>query len=262
MIGKLLKHEWKATYKTFLCMYGALGIIFITAFLGRGLRIDFMSELAVFAMSCAVLPVIIIYFVTILKRYQTNIYGAEGYLTNTLPVKPWEILLSKFVVAVFWGVATLVIGVVFGILMMWALGIAYVALSDIPMIFSELVRMYGFGEIFLVLATFFVFSLTTILQMYLSISIANLPVVTKANGLVALIAYFVLGRVSVAGLNGVYTILGAKYDETAYYMMSAVECVGDMVSEYVGITLVVGIGFALVYFFATHYILKKHFSIR
>jgi len=194
MMGKLLKHEWKSTYKTFLCMYGALVVIFITAFLGKGLKIKYMSELAIFAMSCAVIPVIMIYFVTIVKRYQNNIYGAEGYLTNTLPVKTWEILLTKVMSAIAWGIITLLVGLIFGFSMVWALEIAPIEWSEIINALPKLIRLLGEKEVFLFFATTFVYCIVTLMQIYLSISIANLPFITKANGLVSLIVFFVLSR--------------------------------------------------------------------
>ena len=261
MMGKLLKHEVKSTYKTFLCMYGALAVIFITASLGKGLQIDYMSEIAIFAMSCAVLPVIMIYFVTVVKRYQKNIYGAESYLTHTLPVKTWEILLTKVVSAIGWGVLTLVVGLVFGIAMIWALDIVSVeSWDEFFNVLPEFIRVFGAKSIWLLFAVGFTYCVVMVMQIYLSISVANLPIVTKANGLVALIVFFVLGRLEGSIIDIVLRSMEDRIN--SYYDMPELEFIGKMVNEYAIRSIVVGVGFVLVYFLVTHYILNKQLSVK
>ncbi|SCP96499.1 hypothetical protein [Anaerobium acetethylicum] len=107
MLGKLIKHEFKATTKIFLLFYAILAVLTI---LGR-----IMLNLEVFDNQFAILGGILTFFyamfmivmligtsVFLIVRYFRNMYSDEGYLMFTLPVKPSLLLASKLIVAVFW----------------------------------------------------------------------------------------------------------------------------------------------------------------
>lgn len=107
MLGKLIKHEFKATTKIFLLFYAALAVFTI---LGR-----IMLNLDVFDDQFAILGGILTFFyvmfmivmligtfIFLIIRYFRNMYSDEGYLMFTLPVKPSQLLASKLIVAVFW----------------------------------------------------------------------------------------------------------------------------------------------------------------
>lgn len=49
--------------------------------------------------------------VLVIQRFWKGIWGAEGYLTHTLPVRAWQILLSKLVVAVTLLFVSILVGV-------------------------------------------------------------------------------------------------------------------------------------------------------
>lgn len=115
MLGKLLKHEWKATRgmcglmiavlfgMTILGMLGTKGFTrFITVaerptnpldgiFLIFGLMVLFLYVIAIFAVSIGI-------YVYMGVRFNANMFGSEGYLTHTLPVKKSSLLVSKLIV--------------------------------------------------------------------------------------------------------------------------------------------------------------------
>ena len=126
MLGKLLKHEWKAVWKvpTFL-----IGILMLTAVLagltfalpiwdsewiGLPLSGMMMILLFYFAMIATGLG-ITIYFAV---RYYKNMYTDEGYLTHTLPVSARQLLLNKVITMSAWsligGLAVIVSIILFG----------------------------------------------------------------------------------------------------------------------------------------------------
>ncbi|MDR2043905.1 MAG: hypothetical protein LBQ15_05970 [Clostridium sp.] len=115
MLGKLIRHEWKATYKFF-----AVVVLFLAAMtvLGRvSLRTIFgfsdydgewLSAESRIALTSLLLYVATLIGVTIgmgiylgLRFYQ-SMYSGEGYLTHTLPVHPHKLLLSKLLVGGSW----------------------------------------------------------------------------------------------------------------------------------------------------------------
>ena len=50
-----------------------------------------------------------IVYVIIARRFYVNVYGDEGYLTLTLPVKRSYIILSKLIVGMCWLIAQVVV---------------------------------------------------------------------------------------------------------------------------------------------------------
>ena len=114
MFGKLIKYEWKAVMRSMLPIYGALAAIsVINAFLfsdlltGNGaaainLEQGFLDQTQMVAMLLytGILVVMGVFTVMIvIRRFYSGLLKREGYLMFTLPVKPWQLVLSKALVA-------------------------------------------------------------------------------------------------------------------------------------------------------------------
>ena len=112
MLGKLLKYEFRATGRIFLPSYAVLLVMSVVArlFYGNG-RIFTVGEhegLLVGIISLIMImlftAVWVVTLAVTLRRFWTNLLGREGYLTNVLPVHPWEHMLSKLVTASVWNI--------------------------------------------------------------------------------------------------------------------------------------------------------------
>lgn len=122
MLGKLLKHEFRATRRTMLAIL--LGSLAASA-VGFGLVILCLHPSLLPAVEGEVLGVLrtiayvpltliiiasyifgfassMIVLIFILMRYYKNFFSDEGYLTFTLPVTPHELLWSKIISAMVW----------------------------------------------------------------------------------------------------------------------------------------------------------------
>ena len=109
MLRKLLKYEFKSTGRTFLPIYGAL---LITAFLTRlfVFNKDFSNSffLGIFQVVLSslfgflLMAVFILTLVVSLQRFYKNLLGEEGYLSMTLPVKPWQHICCKSRTSLVW----------------------------------------------------------------------------------------------------------------------------------------------------------------
>lgn len=126
MLGKLLKHEWKAVWKVPTLLIGILmftavlaGLTFAlpiwdSEWIGLPLSGMMMILLFYFAMIATGLG-ITIYFAV---RYYKNMYTDEGYLTHTLPVSARQLLLNKVITMSAWnligGLAVIVSIILFG----------------------------------------------------------------------------------------------------------------------------------------------------
>ena len=109
MLNKLLKYEFKSTGRTFLPIYGAL---LITSFLTRLFVFNkdlsnsfFLSLFQVVITSLfgfLLMAVCILTLVVSLQRFYKNLLGEEGYLSMTLPVRPWQHILCKSLTSLVW----------------------------------------------------------------------------------------------------------------------------------------------------------------
>ncbi len=110
MLGKLMKYEWKATWKLLLPMN--LFIVVMSLFAYATIQMSFFdSENAVviltgtFVMMAYILSMVVVSIVTMIflvYRAYKSVYGDEGYLLHTLPVDKHHIIISKTVVSLAW----------------------------------------------------------------------------------------------------------------------------------------------------------------
>lgn len=117
MLGKLIKHEWKATWKlpVLLCLFVILmTVIGCVSFYYIGIGdIESSKTMALYTYIMVLLfifnimilsvasIVILIYFS---HRFYKNLFTDEGYLVHTLPVTPAQIIISKGVCATIWSI--------------------------------------------------------------------------------------------------------------------------------------------------------------
>lgn len=116
MLGKLVKYEFKYMARIFLPLYIAL---IVAAGISRAIFrfsneheiISAASAVSIFALIALFVAVAALPAVFTVIRFFKSIAGDEGYLTFTLPVKASEIILSKLISAVIFGIfSTIAIG--------------------------------------------------------------------------------------------------------------------------------------------------------
>ena len=117
MLGKLIKHEWKATWKfpavisLFVVLMTILGVLsFKMPFWSKVLS-DSFDRFTFFDITA--IAILVMYFIYIVVavyavmiyfsvRFYKNMYTDEGYLLHTLPVKPSAHIFSKTLISGTW----------------------------------------------------------------------------------------------------------------------------------------------------------------
>ena len=116
MFGKLLKYEFKATYKWYLILFAVLaalsilmGITAASTTTPSQLQSNYDSSTSVYWALYGFLMLLLVsagsgvylsnIIITIVRFYK-NIFGREGYLTWTLPVTTHQVLLAKLLTAI------------------------------------------------------------------------------------------------------------------------------------------------------------------
>ena len=161
MLAKLLKYEAKATARSFLPIYLA---ILLFALINRVINpfdkvsdgvsvtvegfsfINMMRMASIVVYFALIVATIAMTFVIIIQRFYKNLLGDEGYLMFTLPVKPWQHIVSKLLISLMW-IALSFIVIVSSVLV----------LINIDNLFGEIGRLIReargfFGDTLLILA--------------------------------------------------------------------------------------------------------------
>jgi len=115
MLGKLMKHEFRATARIMLPVMGAMVALALLANLSiRGLAgnlsdipmLRILFTLIIIFFSVAVVATAVMSLVIMVSRFYRNLLKDEGYLMFTLPVSVHELICSKLIVSLVWFLGT------------------------------------------------------------------------------------------------------------------------------------------------------------
>ena len=199
MFGKLLKYEFKSTAKWYLLMtLIVLGLSVLVGVIGgsNASNANFlenqMLETIIGILFILIFGILIVLFLSnyyiIIRRFYTNLYGREGYLTWTLPASPHAILLSKFLGAWIASIYCFVLLYICGIVTLLVMG--SVTGEDLSLIwdnyFSILSHSFTLWQIVWIMVT----TASGILMFYVSIALGQL--FQNRRGLKAILFGFLL----------------------------------------------------------------------
>lgn len=179
MLFKLLKYDFRAMWKQFSLIWGAaLALALVNRFtLFRDTANTIFSEdgVLVFAFMAVIVAMFVIAVIFVVNRFSKGLLGNEGYLMFTLPVRPWQLVLSKLICGVVTWVGCGVVAFCSPFLMAplnWAELIQFPFWSDI---FRGIIKHPGvlvlMAEFCLVILSFIVL---LIASMYLAMAIGHL----------------------------------------------------------------------------------------
>lgn len=144
MLGKLIKHEFKATGRVMLPVLGVLLVLAVLANISFNFIDTVQTEIGEGIFSLIIIAFIlfimasgIIALVMMIQRFQKNLLGDEGYLMLTLPVTEHGLVWSKIIVSCVWFV-------VYGLIVFLALFLTVVnfANMNLPEMFSQLPSLH------------------------------------------------------------------------------------------------------------------------
>ena len=106
MLGKLLKYDFRSLYRPFVLTWSAVLALAlltrITYFYPDPVPYTsdmFFARLALGAYLICLLATVVVAVVLVIQRFYKGVWGDEGYLLHPLPVRSWQILLSKLISA-------------------------------------------------------------------------------------------------------------------------------------------------------------------
>lgn len=111
MLKKLMKYELKATARTFLPLFAVLilfSVINKLFFLINPNDFTIPQGLSMTVYFITLVGIGVATLLITVQRFYKNLLGDEGYLMFTLPVEPWQLVLSKLLISGFWCIASAV----------------------------------------------------------------------------------------------------------------------------------------------------------
>lgn len=177
MLGKLLKYEWKSTRRIFPLIYAAILVIALLGGLSmRGIETggnEVSSILFLVIYAILIMALLVVTVVVIIARFYKNMMSQEGYLSHVLPVKTWEHIASKTIMAFIWFVLAFAVIVVSIFLMVTATGDLRIIWDEINL--QELLDALAIyrPQFVLIIAGMLVQSVRMILQFYASMAIGG-----------------------------------------------------------------------------------------
>ena len=271
MLSKLFKYEIKDTVRSFSILFA---VIFL---LGVVSTIAHFSKISVFNVTSSVLLIIasialpVVTLVMIIIRYYKNMFGNEGYLMFTLPVKSHQLLISKAVTSVVWMILAGAAAVAALLLGLYYLGV--VDISLLKEIWGEISK-YNLDKFVLALIPILLLSTAWLIcQIFFSITLSNVRPFSNmgpAGAFVIFIVVYIVGSIveSVFAIIAPFSItisdMGVKLGTTnmVSYMIDSFK--GRLPSE-----IVVGLGgylfviiVAAILFYWNGRLLNKKVSIR
>ena len=183
----------------------------------------FGSPLLYFAYFVVIIGIFCMTVFVIISRYNSSIYGNEGYLTNTLPLKPYQIIWAKLINFLIWIFISYFI-IFVSLFILFPFDFFVRNIIEQPDFYKDLNHMTKYilsskyTPIFILQLVYNFFShIQSILMLFLSIAIANL---FKSYKVVAgVIAFFLISIIfSFIGSSLTYSLvkdvnLSEIYDE-------------------------------------------------
>ncbi len=271
MLGKCLKHEFRATARQLVPLFIAMPSVGVLAgiFMGLGFRSVDGTDTSAFSVFSTLISVLlsiamvgliaataIVALVMIIRRFYTSFFTDEGYLSFTLPVTVNEHITSKLITAYVWqlvGTVLSVISVFLFILVMLLVGgdlsglllpaedavsLEYMIREILSMIGMEAGE--GFYATFIVLTVinFFISLASSILMIYFSISIACM-IAKKHRVIAGIITYYIVSVIFTSISQTAQSLLLYVTADAFFAMLlglgvSALLCVAQAILFYLG----------------------------
>ncbi|MGF7145748.1 hypothetical protein HNQ56_004191 [Anaerotaenia torta] len=260
MLGKLLKHEFKASGRIILPLYLVLAVLTLMnriTFSLRGEKImNIISNFLIFTYVISIIAVVAVSFVIVVLRFYRNLMLDEGYLMFTLPVKTSQLITSKLIAASIWTLLSFLatiasVSIVFfsldriGLLgSLWdsillSLG-QYLSSGQITLFFTELIISVILQMI------------NSLLMIYTSIAIGQLSNGHKLLGSVA--AYVGISTVLQTIVSVIAVMFGTLFP-------SIIADVSSVVTTVLPLTFIYNLVSGALFYAVTHFILKKKLNL-
>ena len=274
-LGKLIKYDFMDVSKLIIPFYIGMGVMGIVIrvfwFILLNEKIDdrvristgvfqFMSY---FGYVIAIIGIILMTYYAVIIRYYRSIYGNEGYLTNTLPIETYEIILAKLLTFFSWFVIN---GIIIFFTFWFIIPIEGIFKANIfrPEVLREIEMFlrHSVGTALIIgIISMLVMTIEKILFLFLCVSIANM--VKSYRILTGIGAYIILGGIIglikqvILTFTYIFDKNYGNYDNSEWEVLRTFE---NVFNTNLGM-LFTSIVFSVILFFVVNYLLKNKLNL-
>jgi len=271
MLGKLIKNEFKSSAHSVANIYLAAGITIVIMLLSYAVKIKWISSLSTIALLLISVIAVIITFVAVVSSFYKTLYGQQGYLSFTLPVKSGQLLASKAIVSFVWMFLSYVITIAIWV-GVYVYAAAMVGKDTMTAVQTIMTLIQGMPDVavikqLLVIFCVVIFSWIAVLiaEIYFAITLANTKTFQKMGMVSAIFiffAVFIIMQVLVTALTSVVPIslVASTGGLAVSFTQSMMNATGNLT---IGITGVIFEVFAAAGLFAaTAYLMKNKVNVK
>lgn len=281
MLGKLVKHEMAATGRLLFPLQGILLIISVVGWLLLNLRIfDEHVEVGVIMLIFYIMFIYAIAVATniyLAVRFYKNLFTDEGYLSFTLPVKPYMHLWSKGISMAIWQVINMVMVVLSVCILLCYQNILGEVISELWNTDWSVLGEVGLslpGIICFSVAYLIISGLFSITAIFVSVCIGQLANTYKAAAsivtyVIIQICYQIISSIlsSITMMGDLFgTTMDAMYDDMSmvveysdqYYAASMV----DMYANTFWVTMIFAGILSVIFYIVSHIIVCKRVNLQ
>lgn len=264
MLRKLLKYDLRANMKLYLFIWPAMLLLAglqrlllelpVTGFLGH-----FLMSLLTGLMVLALIAMVVLCFVICVIRFYSGLLRREGYLMFTLPVKPWQLLVSKLLAAMvtliptcifaYFGIALILSGTTDGV---WNTMFNFSQILDQPL---------SAGTLILAGLTVLATVANMILRVYFVSCLGHL--FRRARIFLSILFYYLIGVLM--QITSMLTLVSVNYEPNTFVnsVFTWVETLSfnGAMSAFLGTILLINVAIGCVYFFVSEVILRKRLNL-
>ena len=217
MLRKCLRYDLKSVFTYWI--FGAIAMLIMSIPTGLALRSQALHFGELGRFNWEILVILLAYFVgaaflilssiLVYVRFYKHFFSDEGYLTFTLPVKRRTLFTSKVINGVIWQALTALVIIISIIIMV--MFVPSDGGSTVPPVESEplISGWWAFLYVLEALALIVIYSFTSVLAMYLVITIgAN---IVRKNKIIATIGIVYVSNVVLSLLSYLFVLLGISY---------------------------------------------------
>lgn len=198
MFWKLCKFEWKCSYRSYIFLYALLLVSSIFLNVGKVLdsantAINITASLVMVVYVVCLTTLFIMAFVNVIRNYYQSMFKKNSYLTHTLPVPSWMLVLSKLLAGMFWIILSFFVCFLSVILI--ALNISNINLFDVFDAIGRTLSNFPIADVLqLLLQTLISFG-ELVALLYFVMTAANTKYIQRHRAGAAVLIFFVISFV-------------------------------------------------------------------
>ncbi|MCH5266238.1 MAG: hypothetical protein J1F02_10095 [Lachnospiraceae bacterium] len=257
MLRKCIKHEWLATARSFLPMFAF--IIILTPIFSIIMKLNisedimvlnFFKPMGIFGFIVMIIAIYIATFIFVITRFYRTTATSEAYLTFTLPVSTHHILLSKWLVAVFWQVIAAILAIC-----------SILAMTFITEVWTPSEALHFIEDIFS-----FAVKDTSIIKWMLLFGLSLL--IQSAAGTLQFYCSIILGQLvrnhRILASIGIYMAIyvALQFIGMLFLMPLFLFNIDDYYTITIYISIIENVLLSGVFYFVTAWVMKKHLNVQ